>query len=122
MNNRKRVGQTGEDLAENYLRANNYEIIERNFRLGHLEVDIIARDKKAGELVFFEVKTRVQKFKKEEDDNFKSSQIEKIKKAMVLYASIRKMDLEKIRLDYIYIVLNEKIGKASLKHYKDALN
>jgi putative endonuclease len=122
MNSRKIIGQIGEDLAENYLRANSYEIIGRNFRIGHLEIDIIAKDQQKDEIVFFEVKTRVNNLKKEEDDDFKSGQIEKIKKAMVLYASPRKIDLEKMRLDYIYVALNKETGKASLKHYKDALN
>lgn len=122
MSDRKKIGQIGEDLAENYLRAHDYKIIERNLRISYLEIDIIAKDQQRDEVVFFEVKTRVNNFKKEEDDDLKSSQIEKIKKAMILYASPRKIDLEKMRLDYIYITLDKETGKARLKHYKDALN
>jgi len=50
------IGIIGEDIAEGYLRASGYEIIGRNLRFGHLEIDILAR--KARCLAFVEVKTR----------------------------------------------------------------
>jgi len=50
------IGRWGEDVACEWLVANGYAIAERNWRLGHLEVDIIAiRDSR---IVFAEVKTR----------------------------------------------------------------
>jgi putative endonuclease len=50
------VGMTGEDVAAKFLEQNGYTVIERNFRSGHEEIDIIARDGQF--LVFVEVKTR----------------------------------------------------------------
>ena len=55
---RQEFGKFGESLACNYLRKNNYDIIENNFRCKQGEIDIIARDNKKNELVFIEVKTR----------------------------------------------------------------
>lgn len=55
MHNRD-LGNWGENQAEEYLRKNEYEIIERNFYSYHGEIDIIAKDK--NELIFCEVKTR----------------------------------------------------------------
>ncbi|MCL5438970.1 MAG: YraN family protein [Patescibacteria group bacterium] len=46
----------GEDLAAKHLIKNGYKIVERNFRKGYGELDIIAIDKNV--LVFIEVKTR----------------------------------------------------------------
>ena len=46
----------GETAACNYLKERGYEIIERNFRKGYGEIDIIAV--KEDLLVFVEVKTR----------------------------------------------------------------
>ena len=46
----------GEDIAVNYLKKKGYKIIERNFRKGYGEIDIIALKKNV--LVFVEVKTR----------------------------------------------------------------
>lgn len=46
----------GEDAACKYLENNGYKILERNFRKGYGEIDIIAVKDKV--LVFVEVKTR----------------------------------------------------------------
>ena len=46
----------GEDLATNLLLQKGYRILERNWRCGHLEVDIIAENDDY--LVIVEVKTR----------------------------------------------------------------
>lgn len=57
MNNQKAtVGLTGEDVAANFLEQNGFTILERNYRSGHQEIDIIARDEEF--LIFVEVKTR----------------------------------------------------------------
>lgn len=51
-----RVGERGEEIACDYLRAQGYEIIERNWRCPFGEADIIAREGET--LVFVEVKAR----------------------------------------------------------------
>lgn len=51
-----RLGRDGEDLAVQFLRRKGYHIVERNFKFGRGEIDIIARDGKT--LVFVEVKSR----------------------------------------------------------------
>ncbi len=54
------VGKSAEDIACEYLEANGFTIIERNWRYHHLEVDIIALDKSHPPLIhFIEVKGRV---------------------------------------------------------------
>ena len=50
------LGKLGEELAVNYLTGKGYEILERNWRNIHKEIDIIAKDGKF--LVIVEVKTR----------------------------------------------------------------
>lgn len=52
----KKTGKTGEDLAASILEKKGYIIVERNYRYGKGEIDLIARDGKT--LVFIEVKTR----------------------------------------------------------------
>ncbi|MEN8248610.1 MAG: YraN family protein [Bacteroidota bacterium] len=53
---KKQIGNKGEDTAVNYLFANGYDVIHRNYRLGRAEIDIIAQIDNT--LVFVEVKTR----------------------------------------------------------------
>ena len=50
------TGKQGEQEATRFLQENGYEIMARNFRYQHAEVDLIARKGKL--LVFVEVKTR----------------------------------------------------------------
>ena len=52
----KEIGQIGEDAAVNYLISQGYSILERNWRCGHLELDIVALD--GDFLAIVEVKTR----------------------------------------------------------------
>ena len=52
----KIIGDTGEDIAVEYLKKNRYKILETKFTAGKGEIDIIALKK--GVTVFIEVKTR----------------------------------------------------------------
>ncbi|HBG42849.1 MAG TPA: YraN family protein [Porphyromonadaceae bacterium] len=50
------LGKKGEDAAVRLLQSKGYRILDRNWRSGHYEIDIIARD--GDFIVFVEVKTR----------------------------------------------------------------
>ncbi|MCU6723988.1 Uncharacterised protein family UPF0102 [uncultured Clostridium sp.] len=54
--NRRETGTQYEERAAEYLIAQNYQILERNYRIRSGEIDIIARDGTV--LVFMEVKYR----------------------------------------------------------------
>lgn len=54
---RRRLGARGEELAASHLEARGLEVVERNFRTRHGELDIVAHDSRF--LVFCEVKTRI---------------------------------------------------------------
>ncbi len=53
---RKRLGRWGEEKAEAFLSEKGYRIVERNYRGGRGEIDLICEDGET--LVFVEVKTR----------------------------------------------------------------
>jgi putative endonuclease len=54
---RRALGAAGERLAASHLEARGLEILDRNFRTRHGELDLVALD--ARFLVFCEVKTRI---------------------------------------------------------------
>lgn len=61
---RNSVGLTGENEAVDLLEKKGYRILERNWKMGHLEVDIIAENKEV--IAFVEVKARTSDFKRPE--------------------------------------------------------
>ena len=52
------VGRYGEKVAARYLDDHGIEVVERNWRCRYGEIDIVAHDRAADELIFVEVKTR----------------------------------------------------------------
>jgi putative endonuclease len=50
------TGNKGEEIAANFLAAKGYEVVNRNYRYKHAEIDLIV--KKSDLLIFVEVKTR----------------------------------------------------------------
>lgn len=56
LNQKQKIGEKGEFIAERHLKKKGYKILERNYRTKLGEIDIIAKEKKT--IVFVEVKTR----------------------------------------------------------------
>lgn len=53
-NQRFDLGKKGEDIAVNFLKHKGFKILERNFRYGRKDIDIICKDGRT--IVFVEVK------------------------------------------------------------------
>lgn len=56
MSDKIKTGNEGEQLAANFLLEKGFEIVQRNYRYKHSEIDLIV--KKGNWLIFVEVKTR----------------------------------------------------------------
>lgn len=113
MYRRHRTGVEGEDIANRYLKMNNYTILDRNFSCRQGEIDIIAKDNIMNEYVFIEVKTR-----KNDKYGEPVEAVDKKKQKHIVYATeyyVYKNELENafIRFDVISIYKNK------LTHYKD---
>jgi len=93
MKNTKTLGDTGEKIAESYLKEKGYKILDKNFRYSKLgELDIIA--KQGDNIIFFEVKARMRKglseFKPE--DNITQIKQKKLVKLAQIWLAKRKLD------------------------------
>jgi len=109
------IGTKGENLAAEYLVANGYEILTRNYRFKKSEVDIICQ--KDGLLIFVEVKTRTSRSFGEPESFVSSTQQAAIIKAAEEY--MNEVDWsEDIRFD-IVAILSKKI-EDEIFHLKDA--
>ncbi len=116
---KKELGDFGERLARDYLKRQNYKIVEQNFRIRLGEIDIIA--KKRDEIVFIEVKTRTSdKYGQPQEavDFFKQ---ERLIDAIYHYIDRHKIK-EDFRVDVIGIAVDLRKRIARLKHFKNALD
>lgn len=113
----KEFGVTGEQMASRYLEDQGYVILDRNYRRGHKEVDIIALDH--GELAVVEVKTRTN------EDYFTAEQaVDHRKRQNIIRVAnnyVRRYHrTEPLRFDIIAIVGSGV--NAEIRHTKNAFN
>lgn len=108
-------GKQGEEIAVKYLMDKGYEILERNWRNRHKEIDIIAKD--GNELVVVEVKTR-----KSNDYGDPDFAVNKQKQRLLIsaansYIYSNNLDLD-TRFDIISIIIKD--GNPVVDHIEDA--
>ena len=82
-NHRQALGKTGEDIACRYLQGMGHTILERNWRCGHLEIDIISAD--AEGIHFVEVKTRQKNIQAPPQENVDAGKQRRLTKAALRY-------------------------------------
>lgn len=113
---KQQIGNAGEKIAVSHLESHGYSILDRNFKAGRGEIDIIAMQENI--LVFIEVKT-----KKHGDfgdpitwvTRNKQRQIGRVSQAYLLQHAVQDMD---IRFDVI--TLEWKNGAYHLEHIENA--
>ena len=111
------LGEEGEKIAVQFLKSKGYLIHYTNWRMGHLEVDIIAEN--GQELVFVEVKTRSS------DDYGTPEEFvnEKKEKDLIIAADVflESLQLEvPVRYDILSLIIKE--DNSYLTHFEDAFS
>lgn len=116
ISNKMKTGRLGEDMAADWLTRHGYEIVARNYRAGHDELDIIARQ--GDTLVFVEVKTaRSKSFGAPETwvDQRKQRHLGEAADAFLIEHDFQDVDC---RFDVIAIDLSQSPPR--INHIKDA--
>jgi putative endonuclease len=120
----KETGDFGENIACNYLIRNKYRIINRNYRIGFDEVDIIAKSPH-GTLVFIEVKTIIRKLgvtdgfmPEDQMTNFKLKKITRVCEKFSIQNPSLINEEKGWRIDLIAITLRSA-ATGTLRHYKN---
>lgn len=106
------LGRYGEDRAAAYLMGKGYEILERNWRCGHLELDLICR--RGNLLVMVEVKTRRER-EERPDELLNRKKRKNLLTAADAYVRAKGARAE-LRFDLL-VVTGEEI-----EHIKEAIN
>ena len=115
MPSQREIGEIAEGLAKQHLLKLNYKILDTNWYYGHLELDIVARDR--DELVIVEVKSRNGIRYEHPSEAVTNVKIKRIVEAADAYIQEKDIELE-TRFDIITIIFFEK--KFELEHFKDA--
>ena len=109
------LGKIGEELAAQFLVDKGYEILERNWRNIHKEIDIIAKD--GDDLVIVEVKAR-----QTDEHGDPDIAVTKRKQRMLIAAAnayILRNNLDmSTRFDIVSIVFKD--GEPVIEHIEDA--
>ncbi len=120
---RRRIGDIGEDAACEYLISKGYSIIDRNVRVSHKELDIVAEDELT--TVIVEVKTlSLTKEEAEQNAHRASEQIDRKKAENILFAAKHYLSShyngKQPRIDVIEVYLGGP--SPEIVHMKNAIN
>ena len=121
-NQKMLLGQKAEEMAANYLLAQNYKILKRHFyneKGYHLgEIDLVVEDP-MGQLVFVEVKARRGSGKKVlPEENLTPAKIKKLYRIIEHYLKLNNWQERSWRLDAILVNFDFKTRKSSLRQIK----
>jgi putative endonuclease len=114
MSDKIKIGAQGESVASEFLQSKGYQIVLRNYRYKHAEIDLIV--KKDSFIVFVEVKTRSYSFYGEPEAFVDSKKAATILRAAEQYTYENKYD-GNIRFDIVSV----KTGaEPEVVHFEDA--
>lgn len=117
MADNKVLGFQGEEAAARFLVLRGYNIVERNWRGGLYEIDIIAQ--KRGVLVFVEVKTRGSEQYGPPEENVDEEKVRHILAAANAYVHIKRIDMA-LRFDIISVIRDGNVYK--VRHFLDVFD
>ena len=109
-------GRHCEVMARNYLEENGYVILDTNWRSGHKEIDIIAKE--GNMLVIVEVKARKNEDLANAEDAVNEKKIRNLVHATHNYILMKELNCD-TRFDIITLRLDQN-GEYRLNHIKDA--
>lgn len=116
----KKFGKEGEDLAVEMLIEKGYQIIERNYYYQNRgEIDIVAKDKGTGFLVFVEVKSRKNLECGEPEYSITKKKITQVKRMAEIYLFDKDIHEIDCRFDVVSVLLRPKLSPL-ITHYINA--
>ncbi|PIR79673.1 MAG: YraN family protein [Candidatus Levybacteria bacterium CG10_big_fil_rev_8_21_14_0_10_35_13] len=111
------TARLGEEIAAKFLVKRGYKIIDRNFRKGYGEIDIIAVNNKI--LVFVEVKTRTSNFFGTPFEQITSFKIRALERTALFYKKLHPNLPDAMRIDAIGIELDYSGDVSKIEHMEN---
>ena len=119
MSERRETGNEGEIIVCSYLEKNSHTVLEKNYRSGHLEIDIISLDRDG--IHFVEVKTRRPPLQASPQDSVTAAKQRRIAQAAANYLSRSKhpgLETLECHFDVAAVVIDG--NRTTIKFIKDA--
>ncbi|UQU66256.1 YraN family protein [Couchioplanes caeruleus] len=116
-NERRAVGAYGERLAERHLLDQGLVVLERNWRCGDGEIDLILRDGQA--IVFCEVKTRRGDTYGTPAEAISPTKVKRLRRLAARWLTERPVRPQEVRFDVVAVVAQPK-GPARVEHLRAA--
>lgn len=110
-------GKIGEEIACKYLKSHGFKIVERNFRKGYSEIDIVALDGKT--LVFVEVKTRYSNTFGNPEEAITYWKMKSLVRAAEYYKLLHPNLPDSLRIDVVSVYLNSYDGVEKVELFKN---
>lgn len=111
------IGNRGEDIATEWLRERGFYIVERNWRVGHYEIDIIAQHYDT--LHFVEVKTRNRGSWQSAYDSIDEQKIRTLRRGATAYRAMHGVKLN-LQFDLIAVTRNDD-GDVSVEYTENIM-
>lgn len=111
------IAVIGEDLACEYLNKKGYKILERNFRKGYGEIDIICEKNKI--LVFVEVKTRTSDKFGAPLEAITYYKLKSLIKTAEFYKLLNPKLPDEMRMDAISVLLDKNNNLVNIEHIEN---
>ena len=118
---KRKFGDLGEELAENFLKQKGYKTIEKNYRIKNIgEIDIVCEKK--NRLIFIEVKTRRVKWQTNFPIEYSINAKKRLnlKRICNIYLNEKQCFTKDWQVDAVFIKLNEA-GEYSIDHLENIL-
>ncbi len=115
----REIGRGGEDISCRYLVGRGHVILDRNWRSGHLEIDIVSLDKDG--IHFVEVKSRRVPMEVQPQESVTRRKQKKLCEAAGLYLGRKGRMLSgemECHFDIIAVILDN--GTAEVNYFPDA--
>lgn len=114
------TGREGEDTAARYLLDKGYVILDRNWRYGSLELDIVCNDPREDPptIVFVEVRTRDARGRATPAQSVNSCKISRLSRAAGLYLSDKDLWHLPCRFDMLCITKHNR--NYTVEHFPNA--
>lgn len=112
------IGRLGEDLAQEYLLREGFQLLHRNWRSGRYELDLVAE--KEGTIHIVEVKTRVTGNPVSPEESYTRAKFRSLCYAAAAYVRLNRVEAD-VQFDLI-AVEHSPSGECALRYIPEVMS